>query len=214
MQEDPSSKVVLRSPSRDTDILVLATALLDSNRVHLDYGKGKLRKTFWLNQIVIEDQLKRALIGFHSFTKNDYVSPFSKKGRQMCWKALKKNRNFVEAFSLLGENWSVDVDDGIIPVLEQYVSAEIWRSSLTSWLDADEISKNGWLSDGSTYLVDDVFPREIEEILCNPKYIGNSDFDKKDEQSSSDGDDSDNDTYWDILIFKIEFLILWSLIIQ
>ena len=37
VQEDPSSKVVLRSLSRDTDILVLATALLDSNRAYLDY---------------------------------------------------------------------------------------------------------------------------------------------------------------------------------
>ena len=43
MQEDSSSKVVLRSPSGDTDILVLATALLNSNRVYLDYGKGMLR---------------------------------------------------------------------------------------------------------------------------------------------------------------------------
>ena len=39
----------------------------------------------------------------------------------MCWKSLKKNWNFVEAFSLLGENWSVEADDGIIPVLEQYI---------------------------------------------------------------------------------------------
>ena len=140
MQEDPSSKVALRSPSGNTDILVLATALLDYNRVYLDYGKGKLRKGFWLNQVVIEDQLKRTLIGFHSFTGNDYVSSFFNKGKQMCQKALKKNRNFVEAFSLLGENWSVDVDDGIIPVLEQYVctiygyprekSANVVRSKL------------------------------------------------------------------------------------
>ena len=87
--------------------------------------------------------------------------------------------------------------------------AKIWRSSLTSWLDADGISENGWLSDGLTYSVDDVFPwEEIEEILCDPKYIGNNDFDEEDEQSSSDGNNSDDDTYWDILIFKIEFLIL------
>ena len=220
MQEDPSTKVVLRSPSGDTNILVLAPTLLDSNCVYLDYGKGKPRKRFWLNQVVIEDQLKRALIGFRSFTGNDYISSFFKKSKQMCWKALKKNRNFVEALSLLGENWSVDIDDAIMPVLEQYVCKiydnprekpvnvvrsklfqkkytkrgkvidmallppcnsslllhikrfnyvkKIWRSSLTSWLDADEISENGWLPDGSTYWVDDVFPREIEEILCDP----------------------------------------------
>ena len=44
MQGDPSSKVVLRLPSGDTNSLVLATALLDSNSVCLDYGKGRLRK--------------------------------------------------------------------------------------------------------------------------------------------------------------------------
>ena len=247
MQEDPPSKVVLRLPSGDADILVLATGLLDSNCVCLDYGKGKLRKGFWLNQVVIEDQLKRALIGFHSFTGNDYVSSFFKKGKQLCWKALKKNQNFVEVFSLLGKNWSGDVDDGIMPVLEQYVCtiygypreksvnvvrsklfekkyakrikvidmallppcnssllwhikhsnyvAKIWRSSLTSWFDADEIPKNEWLPDGSTYWVDDVFPREIEEILCDPKYTRNNDFDEEDEQSSSEDNDSDDDTY-------------------
>ena len=165
----------------------------------------------------------------------------------MCWKALKKNQNFVEAFSLLGENWSVDVDDGIMPVLEQYVCtiygypreklvyvvrsklfkkkytkggkvidmallppcnsslilhikrsnyvAKIGRFSLTGWLHADEISENGWLPNGSTYWVDDVFPQEIEEILCDPKYIGNDDFDEEDEQSSSNDDDSGDDTY-------------------
>ena len=80
-QGDLSSKVVLRSPSRDTDILVLATAILDSNRAHRDYGKGKLRKWFWLNQVVIEDNLKKALIGFHSFTGNAYFCPFSRKTR-------------------------------------------------------------------------------------------------------------------------------------
>ena len=154
----------------------------------------------------------------------------------MCWKA-----------SLLGENWSVEEDDGIMPVLEQYVCtihvypreksvnvvrsklfekkytkggkvinmtllppcnsslllhikrsnyvAKISRSSLTSWLDADEVSENGWLPDGSTYWVEDVFPQEIEEILCDPKYKGNDDFDEEDEQSSSDDDDSGDDTY-------------------
>ncbi|KAG1711251.1 hypothetical protein GQR58_002553 [Nymphon striatum] len=240
MQEDPSSKVVLRSPSGDTDILVLAVALLDSNRVYLDYGKGKLRRGFWLNSISMDDQLKRALIGFHAFTGNDYVSSFFKKGKQMCWKVMKKNQNFVEAFCLLGVNWSVDVNDGIFQVLERYVCtiygypretmvnvvrsklfdkkftkggkvidmallppcssslvlhikranyvAKIWRSSLTSWLDAEEITESGWLADGETYWVDDIFPLEIEEILCDQAYNADDDFDEEDEQSSSDDD--------------------------
>ncbi|KAG1656355.1 hypothetical protein GQR58_024005 [Nymphon striatum] len=128
MEEDPSSKVVIPSPSGDTDILVLAVALLDSYRVYLDYGKGKLRRGFWLNSISMDDQLKRALIGFHAFTGNDYVSSFLKKGKQMppCSLSLVlhiKRANYV---------------------------AKIWRSSLTSWLDAEEITESGWLADELT----------------------------------------------------------------
>ena len=71
LQESPNSKVVLRSPSGDTDIFVLASSLLDPTRIYLDYGKGKLRKGFWLNQLNIDEQLKIPLIGFHAFTGND-----------------------------------------------------------------------------------------------------------------------------------------------
>ena len=88
MQENPSLKVVLHSSSGDTDILVLATAL--PIRVYLDYGKGKLRKGFWLNQVVIEDNSKEHSLDFiHS--PGMTVSSFFKKGKKMCWKALKKN---------------------------------------------------------------------------------------------------------------------------
>ena len=57
-----------------------------------------------------------------------------------------------------------------------------------------------------TYWVDDIFPQEIEE--CDPEYIGNNNFDEEDGKLLSDDDDSDYDTYWGILIFEIEFLIL------
>ncbi|KAG1714662.1 hypothetical protein GQR58_001073 [Nymphon striatum] len=66
--------------------------------------------------------------------------------------------------------------------------AKIWRSSLTSWLDAEEITESGWLADGETYWVDDIFPLEIEEILCDQAYNADDDFDEEDEQSSSDDD--------------------------
>ena len=70
--------------------------------------------------------------------------------------------------------------------------AKIWRSSLTSWLDAEEITESCWLADGEAYWVDDVFPLEIEEILCDQAYNADDDFDEEDEQSSSDDDDDDN----------------------
>ena len=70
--------------------------------------------------------------------------------------------------------------------------AKIWKSSLTSWLDAEEITESGWLADGSTFWVEVVFPRDIEEILCDPKYNENDDFDEDDSQSSSDDDDDED----------------------
>ncbi|KAG1675210.1 hypothetical protein GQR58_014786 [Nymphon striatum] len=126
MEEDPSSKVVLRSPSGDTDILVLAVALLDSNRVYLVVRSTATQEK---NCLLLVLHIKRA--------------------------------NYV---------------------------AKIWRSFLTSWLDAEEITESGWLADGEAYWVDDIFPLEIEEILCDQAYNADDDFDEEDEQSSSDDD--------------------------
>ena len=75
--------------------------------------------------------------------------------------------------------------------------AKMWKSSLTNWFDPDDISENGWLPDDLTYWVDDIFPRNVEEILCDPSFI-NDDFDEFDEQDqlSEDSDkdyDDDND---------------------
>ena len=72
--------------------------------------------------------------------------------------------------------------------------AKMWKSSLTNWLDVtDEISENGWFPDGSTCWVDEIFPRDVKEILCNPSYV-NDDFDEFDEQDQlSDDNDEYND---------------------
>ena len=69
----------------------------------------------------------------------------------------------------------------------------MWESSLTNWLDPDDISENGWLPDGLTYWVDDIFPRDVDEILCDPLFI-NDDFDEFNEQDQlSDDNDEDYD---------------------
>ena len=41
LQENPLSKVVLRSPSGDTDILILAASFLENSRTYIDYENGK-----------------------------------------------------------------------------------------------------------------------------------------------------------------------------
>ena len=49
--------------------------------------------------------------------------------------------------------------------------AKIWKSSLTCWLESDDITKHAWLPDGSTIWVDDIFPCVVQEILCDPKFV-------------------------------------------
>ena len=71
------------SPSGDTDITVLTLSLIaegDRHRVYYDFGNGKNRKDTWLSEVRLSENYRSALIGFHSFIANDYVSEFFKKG--------------------------------------------------------------------------------------------------------------------------------------
>ena len=121
LKECEGSVVTLRSPSGDTDIVVLAVALLNefSNRVLLDDGSGKHRTFLRLSDIDMEEDLVDAIVGFHAFTGNDYVSSFIRKGKEKCWKLLEKSRKFQLAFTDLGENWTVA--DELYMMLKEYV---------------------------------------------------------------------------------------------
>ena len=68
--------IILRSSSGDIDIMIMAISLI--KRVLVDYGNGKNRKGVWLNSMDLDDNIRAALIGFHVFTGNDYVSSFFK----------------------------------------------------------------------------------------------------------------------------------------
>ena len=105
--ETTAGSVVIRSPSANTDIFVITVALLSSPRVYLDFGVGKHRKGLWLEKIQISDDLTKCLIGFHAFTGNAYVSSFFRKGKSTCYKVMKGNNEFREAFVSLGDNWNV-----------------------------------------------------------------------------------------------------------
>jgi hypothetical protein len=82
--------VILRSPSGDTYIMVIAVSLIeDLSRVFVDYGNGKNRKGLWLHKIDIPDNFKNALIGFNTFTGNDYISSFFQE-RKASFKVMMK----------------------------------------------------------------------------------------------------------------------------
>ena len=111
---------VLRSPSGDTDITVLAVALIDDrNKVLYDYGNGDNRKTIWLNSTNISDKQRPAIIGFHAFTGNDYASSFFRKDKKRCREVAINNLFFLAAFAKLGDDWNLE--EQVLSTLEEYV---------------------------------------------------------------------------------------------
>ena len=59
------------------------------------------------------------MIGFHSFTGNEYLSAFFRKCEGVCWKMIIKNDLFVEIITQLGDDW--ELSQQIKLVLERYV---------------------------------------------------------------------------------------------
>lgn len=113
--------VIVRSPSGDTDILVILLSLFTANEqnIYLDNGHGNSRKTLQINTCKLPVDIQKALIGLHAFTGNDYISSFFRKGKAICYSLLTKDPQLSEAFVSLGDDWSVS--DHIISCLEKYV---------------------------------------------------------------------------------------------
>ena len=87
--------------------------------VYIDNGIRNHREQLSLNEIDMEDDYRKALIGFHSFTGNDYVSKFFGKGKSVCWKMMIKSDEFVSVFVSLGQDWYLS--DEIKNALENYI---------------------------------------------------------------------------------------------
>ena len=70
--------ILIWSPSRDADIIVLCVSLLYTykERVFMDNSTGKSMKLIWLGGINLSHEKCKALLGMHAFTGNDYFSSF------------------------------------------------------------------------------------------------------------------------------------------
>ena len=77
-QIDPGDYVMVRSPSGDSDVLVLFVLY-----VLIDNGTGKSRKIFDATSSTLNENKRNALLGLHTFSSNDYVSGFF-KARKGC----------------------------------------------------------------------------------------------------------------------------------
>ena len=73
----------------------------------------------WLGSIEMNNIKRKALLGFHAFIGNDYVSSFFRKGKMTCWKIIENNDRFEEFFSELG--LGLQIDDNITMLAEEYV---------------------------------------------------------------------------------------------
>ena len=113
--------VIVRNHSGDVDInvILIAKVIPESSRVILDIHNGKHKKAIKLSDVSLTNDEKAALIGFHSFTGNDYCSAFFGKGKQTCWKIMIKNPKFLCIFSELGEDCTLRED--IMRSLEEFV---------------------------------------------------------------------------------------------
>ena len=73
----------------------------------------------------MSEDFKQALIGFHSFTGNDYTSSFFRKGKVACWKVIETNHKFLHAFKELGLAWKLAAS--AYEIFEEYVTMPFVR---------------------------------------------------------------------------------------
>ena len=133
--EDADAVVTIRSPSGDTDILVLMIGILYSfrDRVILDDFHGtKGRKSYRLGDIELDDEIVESLIGFHAFTGNDFVSSFFKKGKLSCFKVMEGDSHLRSAFTQLGSSW--DLSDDTYDGLQSFV-IKLYRTKKVKTVD-------------------------------------------------------------------------------
>ena len=121
LHHSPIPTINTRPPSGDTDILVLTIVYLYiyKEKIHLDNGTGVSRNNIWLGALQFKDEILNALTGFHSFTGNDYMSSFFRKGKQACWKVFVSDSKFQTFLSALGACWELSKE--IADRMEEFV---------------------------------------------------------------------------------------------
>ena len=121
LHQDTENKVVIRSPSGDTDILVVSAALLYNFKEHvvIDNGSGQSRKCIDLRSLQFSETKYSAMLGLHAFTGNDYLSSFFRKGKGRCWKLMQKYEEFEVCFTKLGSEPNLS---DLFESLEEYTA--------------------------------------------------------------------------------------------
>ena len=102
--------IMVRSPSGDTDILTLfGPHDFRDAKIFIDNGTGKNGTIIEVTSSQLSAEEKKALIGVHTFSGNDYVSSFFWKGKSAFWKLALKKHEFLQLFGKLGLEFRVKV---------------------------------------------------------------------------------------------------------
>ena len=110
IENNENDTIVVRSPSGDTDIVVLALGIIPQRHQVVIMDNGKSRKIFKLSSIDMNDGHVQAIIGFHSFTGNHYISSFFRKGKT-CWQKMIKYDKYLRLMQQLGSSWEISDKD-------------------------------------------------------------------------------------------------------
>ena len=112
-------EIVIRSRSGDVDIPVILTAAFGSTStpIVVDNGTGKHRKNIRVDSSALSDVQCRALVGFHAFTGNDYVSSFLRRTKKV-WEKVREDDESLSFFDLLGV---APLDDDLFSAGEKFV---------------------------------------------------------------------------------------------
>ena len=59
-------------------------------------------KNVRLSSIILKDEIINSLIGFHAFTRNDYISSFHRKRKAACSRAAPNSKARLQHFEMTG----------------------------------------------------------------------------------------------------------------
>ena len=119
LESDKVEPVIIRSSLGDVDICVLVIhhLYLHKEKVFLDNGKSDARQLIPLSSIDLPNEHRTAILGFHAFTGNDYVSSFFGKEKKTCWSMFLQRLKFAECFQKLGAE--IVIKEEIFDALEE-----------------------------------------------------------------------------------------------
>ena len=93
---NPEPTIIVRSESGDVDInKFIAIFQENTHNIWLAYGTGEHRQILPLSKIVMDNEKKSALIGFHALTGMIMCLSFFHRGKEICWKLIEKHKKFV-----------------------------------------------------------------------------------------------------------------------